>query len=219
MPIAFDAVGTARFNPASAGTYSHVTSGNNRELVVGIGVATGDDVIGTVTYNAVSLTLGTQVQLPGTIRRVYIWRLTNPTTGTNNVIISSSASVDIMAVSASYTGVAQSGQPDAGSTATSTIGSIIGTVTTIAVNAWAIACTTNDQDNIAAGAGQTMRGSVSVTGIGDSNSDITPAGAYTMQTNRQGAGNANWGMALISLAPVALVAEQNARRSLLGVGL
>src|SRR5439155_296465 len=87
-------------------TWSHtVAAGSNRLLIVG--VSTGD-IIAThdsVTYNTAPMTKITEVT--GASDRVSIWKLVNPATGTNSVVVTLSAAATVKGGATSWTNVDQ----------------------------------------------------------------------------------------------------------------
>ena len=179
MAIAFDAAGGRSFSASSNSlTYSHTCTGTNRYLLVCVKTSTTDDVSG-ITYNSVSMTQIGKVQNPGGDSRwAYMYYLINPASGANNVVVSTSDTPDfIIAKSTSFTGVKQSGQPDASTTGTVAVGtSITLSITTIADNCWsamyvidtnAPAASTNVTDRHSDGTPETL---------GDTNAVVSPAG-------------------------------------------
>lgn len=115
-----------------------VSSGSDRLLLVGMscGETAPGDVISGITYNGVAMTkLGPAYQT--TNRPVYLFGLLNPATGANNIVSTRTTSGRQEGAWADYTGVSQSGYPDAsvlngalsGTTKTRTL-------TTVADNCW-----------------------------------------------------------------------------------
>lgn len=114
MAVVFDAVG-----PSSAGTgvtgtsssWSHVCSGSDRLLVVGVAIGKiGDSGATTsVTYNGVAMiSLAPRVESGGAGQSdgyVQMFYLVAPSAGTNTVLVSCTQSVDITGGSVSFTGV------------------------------------------------------------------------------------------------------------------
>lgn len=210
MAIAFDAKVDQTFTIGGTSlTFAHVVgSGSNRLLVVGIeGNLTTDNITG-VTYAGVSMTLVAKF-LSLNSRWEYMFYLLNPTSGSNNVVISSNATTNIVAASASYTGVKQSGQPDASSTADQLTGTnITGTVTVVAANSWLIAFGSNQVTNSpTAGANTTIR-TINARFMMDSNSDQA-AGSRSMNYDIGSSGSAN--MTIASFAPFAVSGPTNVK--------
>jgi hypothetical protein len=184
MAIAYDTVTHSGFSSASSFSFSHTTSGSDRLLIVH--VYDGNDRVTNVTYNGVGLTLVEDLLMTGAAAGQYIqlWYLLNPASGTNNVTITGSASMSLYASAVSYTGVEQTGQPDASTKqAASPNTSLTTTVTTTDDNCWLMGYAYRGT-TISAGAGTTLRGG-SVAGILeviDSNGAKTPAGSHSLIT-------------------------------------
>lgn len=201
---AWYAVGTApassiAFNAAAdlgnnGGTTNSLTAsytvgtGSNRMLYVTVaGDTAANDVTG-VTYNGVAMTsLFAGFQGGNSLNRyIYSFFLLNPPSGSHSVVVSSSSNHYLLAGAADYTGVAQSGQPDAVTTNFSApgAGSITTTLTTVAANSWIIASTPGFSGNPpVAGTGDIRRTydtTYTTWGIFDSNGGITPPAATSM---------------------------------------
>ena len=182
MALAFDATAQGSTLPGDSITFSHTCTGANRILLVGV-ATNGDtsDVITGVTYNGVSMTRAATV-VGGAGHRVYLYYLIAPATGAHDVVVSASDSAhSLRAISASYTGAAQSGQPDASNTNTANPGtSITTTVTTVADNCWTVSFLSDNAANDlvpSTGVGAERATLSNVSSLGDSNADITPAGS------------------------------------------
>lgn len=194
MSNAFDVATDGGVITSTSLSWSHTCSGLLRFLVVGFNgdsVGGADDITG-VTYNGVAMTLGVKkINATSGDRMLYLYYLIGPASGANTVTISCSSSHNLSGGSVSYTGVKQSAQPDA--TITNFSGSTATTLTTAIVtsanNSWAVLLEGGYDNNNppTAGAGLTIRksdGTFGAWGLFDSNSDITPAGSYSMTTNR-----------------------------------
>lgn len=199
MAIAFDSATNASFG-GSAGTsktFSHTCSGSDRYLFVN--THTDSNVVTGVTYNGVAMTL-----LQGQATDYYntVWGLVAPATGTNNVVISCSSSVNIIPNAVSYTGVAQS-TPTIKNTFSTTGSTLTGTLTTTVDNSWLMmfvrytlagTCTPS--------AGSTERVEDSVYGFYTYDSGPnTPAGSSTVGMNDP-SGGTKYGIA-VAFAPTA----------------
>lgn len=195
MAIAFNAAadGSNNGGGSSSHTFAYTcSSGSNRLLVVLVlGDTSVNDVTG-VTYNGVSMTLAAPPGLaPGgpDNRWLYLFWLVAPATGTNNVVISASSTHYILGGAADYTGVSQTGQPDATTThaGSGSITALATSITTVANNSWAILVENNGGGlPPTANTGdirRTFDGAFSAWGLFDSNGAITPAGSYSMTTN------------------------------------
>lgn len=100
--IAFDAAGTGLQASGSTLTFTHVTAGSNRALIMALGVSGGAPT--AVTYNGVAMTQILSTPDGGSAAD-YLYFLANPTLGSNTVSITNSGSTRIEAATASYTGV------------------------------------------------------------------------------------------------------------------
>lgn len=204
--IAFDASGTGTANPNTQLNYNHTVTGSNTVLVVCVmQQAIGD--ITSVRYAGVSMTR-IAFRASGGTWGVSEWGLIAPTTGTNQVGVSSTPNTAIFSSSASYTGVLQtafSSTFEASSTNTGNSPNTSAAVTTITDNAWPVACEAGDDGTIAAGAATTMRNSASSQeAIFDSNAPKTPAGSITLNFTTNGTGAE--AQTIVSIAPAAAAA-------------
>lgn len=117
--LTFDAASSSNGTGTSL-TFSHtVTAGGaDRALFVGVGVMDSNDAnrpVTGITYNGVAMTkVDDEDTGSGTSERAELWRLVNPATGANNVVISTTGSVSrIMGGAASFTNVDQTTPIDA----------------------------------------------------------------------------------------------------------
>ena len=188
MAIAYDTKNVATTGGgASSLTYAHTCTGSDLILFVytvnhsHLGTMTG------VTYNGVSMTLIASNNASNN-KGQCLWYLINPATGTNNIVASKNDSSGwIDSYSSSYTGVSQTGQPDAyvvPSEETTT--SYARSITTVADNCWitwgmcagsGAALTAGSNTTIVQQAG--WGGAHSVAGAA-AHSDQTPAGSKTL---------------------------------------
>jgi hypothetical protein len=209
MAIAFGAATTGSNLGASDLTFSSPNiSGSNTLLVLAVyGVRAS--AISTPTHNGDNMTLISTVQSVESNRRLGLYYILNPDTGTNNISISVTASgspTNVLAAASYYTGVKQQA-PEATDSSIATATSITDSVTTLSDNAWVIGCgaETGGTGAIAAGTGVTSRGVIgdgsndSSVMLGDSNGPKTPAGSYSM-TFTPGS-SANLGIVMAAFAP------------------
>ena len=115
-------------------TYSYtVGSGANRLLVVNLIGDTSADDISSVTYDGASMTLLGKVQAPSNNWQ-YLYYLLNPSSGSNNVVITAGSTHYLISQAASWYNVKQSAQPDALTTNTAPAAntSITTSLTTVA---------------------------------------------------------------------------------------
>lgn len=216
MAIAFDAVSTKSQDAASSATWAHTCTGDNRALVVGVEIGTGQTVTG-VTYNSVAMTrVNTQAIGGSTFNNVYLYYLINPSTGANNIVVSGSGSTFIYCAATSYTGVFQVSTYDS-QVASSTTGTAI-TLNTITQfdSTWLVGFFSKGTATAAAensaGANTTIRGSDSNSwfSICDSNGAKSPPGTYSLSINISTSRLV--GLNIVSLIPVGV------RTSMLGEG-
>lgn len=146
MAIAFDAssAGTLDLSNTSI-SWSHTCTGSNGLLVVGLFESSGIPVVSSVTYNSVGLT-EIDVQAVDTDRHFSLWYLLGPSTGTNTVTINASTPSTLYGAASSYTGVAQSGQPDSHgfNVPTGTAGSLAVSTTVVANGCWLVGVAKED---------------------------------------------------------------------------
>lgn len=157
-------------------------------------------------------------------RQLALFYLIAPSTGANNVVVTMSGSTAqrLVAVSCSYTGAAQSGQPDAQASVleNDSVTSKTVTMTTVANNCWMFGGI-DSGGTLSAGANTTMR--IQATGqvddavwCYDTNGPQTPSGSKSMTVNISPA-NTQHGMMAASFAPVATVTSVPTL-ALMGVG-
>jgi len=184
MTIAFDAVSGGSVS-GTALTVAHTCAGSNRLLLSSI-FGDSADVITGATYNGLAMTLVDKLFDGASSRFHYCFALLAPATGTHNIVVSASTSIIMGASSASYTGVLQSGQPEAfAHNSNPSTASLATIVTTLTDNAWTVYCAHAEGGHPAAGANSTFRGDDGFGGVGisaimDSNGPISPAAAHSM---------------------------------------
>lgn len=205
MAIAYDsssAKSTTGWISGSSITWAHTCSGSNRFLVVGVYHSYNGDRITGVTYNGVAMTrINTRALASGTI---YLYGLANPDTGTNNIVVSLSASDSYMgAFATSFTGVNQTGQPEVNTTATNT--GVTGTisVTPTTANSWCVTFFRNNQGNALSDRTNFTSRNAYVGGgmdFGDTDGGVS-ASELTIQETQNGTSACIWNMATCVLAP------------------
>ena len=197
MAIAFD---NATSYNGGTGTFSHTTSSSPG----GYMVVVTENTVTAVSYNGVSLTLTTNYSW--SYGNLKIWTLAGPSSGANNISITSGGSTNVVA--ATWTGLG-SIQPEASANNNISYNytSITSSVTTLTNNAWvlgfcAYVTSTNNQN---AGSGATKRISIAGAvsggnslGIYDSNGVVTPAGSYSMTMNAS-SGSGPWATVMYSV--------------------
>jgi hypothetical protein len=195
----------------SSYTYNYtVSTGSNRLLLVGVLGDSTSDLITGVTYGGVAMSLvdATNGKLhPASERWMYLFYLVNPSSGSNNVIISASGSCDrILSGCADYTGVNQ-GPPD---NTTQNTGASVSTLTTSIVTHknydWAFLFEGGYGGNNPPTAGggdirRTFDGVFGAWGLFDSNGAIGTPETYSMTTN-YASPSTTIGHIVVAFAPV-----------------
>lgn len=209
MAIAFDTSSYLNFATTS-GTLAFTCTGSDRLLLVTTANEGGANDVTGVTYNGVALTeIGTAVQKGSTGRYLRLWGLLNPASGANNVVVSrTTGAADMWCLVASYTGVKQSGLPDANTTQQFTATTVTTSLTTIADNCWTILIGYGDRAQTAS-TGSTFRqnNTSGAYQLYDSNAAITPAGSTSMSWTQ--ADSTASCTAMISIAPFTTVTDSN----------
>lgn len=157
MAVTLDTTTSSNGASSTSWTFSHTCSGSDRVLLVGFfKFASGDSVTG-VTYGGVAMTqLGKRAA--DASGYIYLYGLVNPATGANNVVATSSASVEWYGEAVSYNGVNQTTPfPDTAVTSTSTGTSFTGTITTTVADSWVVLQGRNSVGGPTAGANTTLR--------------------------------------------------------------
>jgi hypothetical protein len=200
MAIAFDN-SKSQYNGsgATSHTIAYTTSGINRGLACSTRSYDANAVTG-VTYNAVSLTQTGGSTTLGSDGVKY-WQQVNPTTGSNNFVISLSSSRRLEFNVVSFTGVKQTGQPDAQAQTSGTSTTATNSVTTVADNS-VVACFThgNGTSGSVTGGTNATLGSQVTDRCGNGYSGLkTPAGSISQTLNWGGSGQ--WSFGQVSFAP------------------
>jgi hypothetical protein len=137
--ILLDATSSGGYTGTTTLTVAHtVGTGSNRILVVGTSVQDANHnsyPVTGITYAGVALIKIRSDEAVGN-NRTEIWYLLNPTSGTNNIIMTTTGSLDKALVGVSFTGVAQGGIPDAQAGVVGTSTSSALNLTTILDSAW-----------------------------------------------------------------------------------
>lgn len=227
MAIAFDASvnGGSGGSSVSPLTWSHITSGSNRVLYVGVSAdPTIDNILG-VTYNSVSMILVNKTRRGGNSRYSYLFYLVNPASGANTVSVSMLSGAVDAAGSSSFSGVNQSliytgGSPTDNQNSTNGTGtSGTASVSTVSDNSWLVGFYVDGGGGGGASAGSNtfMRQQCAGSSVWmvDTNGPDSPAGSFslTVATNN---GSQAWALNIASLSPAATVSTK--LLALLGVG-
>lgn len=204
----FDSASNAGSANASSLTFSHTTSGTNRDLVCGVSTQNPTKTVTSVTFNGVALSqlsVLDNTDDPTRQSRVEVWYLVNPPATTANVVVTLNAATAVSAGCLSYSDVNQMtphGTPAAakGDSTVATVnvgsasGEIVIDVASIRVGTTTITAGTGQTERVekqsAAGAGNTTIGMSSKAGAAtvtmswtvDENPPGTPATAKAWTT-------------------------------------
>lgn len=184
-------------------TVAHTCTGSNLYLIVDVfnqGDTSATDVTG-VTYNGVAMTLIVS-GANASDDAAYQWYLINPATGANNIVVTRADTTGTCFVKGtSYTGVKQSGQPDASAYKEQVTNTLVSSVTVVAENSWAHLGVYNPEGGaITASTNTTSRNNTpNYTMSADNNADIT-AGSYSMTVTRT-SGSSEFMSVMSSFAP------------------
>ncbi len=185
-------------------TYSHtVGNGSNRLLLVNLIGDTAADDISSVTYAGAPMTLVAKIQAPSNNWQ-YLYYLLNPSSGSNNVVITAGSPHYLISEAASWYNVKQSAQPDAFTTNTAAAAStsVTTSLTTVATGSlvvqglWSFG-------HLNAGLGSSpiiIDTAIGGAGIfASSGSPVSPAGSVSMTSVSDGAQST--GVIMASFAP------------------
>jgi len=194
MAITFDSVSSDSVgSPATTLTYAHTCTGSSLTLIVGV-TTNALEAHTSVTYNGVAMT---NIATIDSTVRTSLWRLFNPDTGANDVVVTwggGSGSVFSGAISLAGTNTLSAGA-SANATGSGTAPSV--NITTTQENSWIVdSLGVNNTDNFAVNGGQTKRWQISFG-----------AGA-TLPTTSTGAYTTNWTVSSAAWAIVALEVKE-----------
>lgn len=222
--IAFDAKNNGIQNTGGLTmTISQTCTGSNLLLLCGYSQdqTAGSPTIDSATYNSVAMTKLDEV-VSFVVNIVGVFYKVGPSTGTNNLVVTRSAGTNTLEGGcASYSGVSQSGFPDAHNTNT---GVKTDTITTVADNCWVTVVAFNDTGGALSGVTNlALRQAFpdNNRGLLDSNAALTPAGAKTITWTYAGSPLATHDAdCALSFAPVgaAVTAIVTPQLLILGVG-
>lgn len=182
MAIAIDSSGGAYTRKASVTSITQAFNNVAGDfLVVGVANTSDADNVTGITYNGVAMTRAVGKWGGGHGECSFLYYLSSPATGSNNVVISFSSTCTADYGIASYTGVTTSSPIDGTFSAFHTAGSTYTeTITTATDNCWMVVFI-GLQRGSTASTNSTQRSGVSGGGnLFDSNSAITPAGSFSM---------------------------------------
>jgi len=212
MAIAFDALSSGNGNGGSL-SVAHTVAGSDRALVVCIANLTDntDPVSGDVSYNGTAMTKISETTI-GVSRWVGLFLLIAPSTGANNVTATLTGTSNWSVISASYTGVKQTGNPEDFDTNSDGTAGTTFTIsnTSVTNNAWHVACF-QASGAIGAGSSTTKRGEQGgwsgsvLSGIFDTNAAISPAGANTLNFTCNNSARSSIGLILAPSTSVSTI--------------
>lgn len=179
MAIAFGAEsGRQAVGGATSLTYAFSNSGSN--VTFRIGALTTAGTL-TATYAGAAATQVATTPADSGVT-IYTFGKINPTTGSNNVVVTASTTATIVSHSIYYTGANQSTLTDNSGTQTGS-GNFTQALTSIADNCWHILYCRNGVSNMTAGTATTARSAADDNMWFDSNGPKTPAGSVTLAVN------------------------------------
>lgn len=211
--IAFDAAASGSGGISTTNTWSHTCTGSNLTLTVSSFILAGGQPTATATYNSISMTEGADNTAVGS-DRIYIWYLPSPSTGANNVVVTS-LSAKNAGGSISMSGTAASPE-GATNTATGTSNAPSISVTTgsnnsMLVDAVFLNDTVANQSPTTSGSNQTSRyqqtepiGGEALIG---STKTTTTAGSYTSSWSISG--SIFWGSSIMEIKPLAAPSQNS----------
>ena len=188
-------------------TFSKTNTGTNLGLVIFGFDNTNVDHITTATYAAIGATAVDSQSCGAGCGWQEMFYLAGPATGANNVVVNADTSIFIGGAASSYTGVKQTGNPEASAKNTGASVSTLSTsVTTLTTGAWTVMVNTNGGGTPTAGAGTTLySNNANGWGTFDSNASVS-VGSNALVSNFT---SSNAGQIIISLAEAA-AAQNNA---------
>jgi hypothetical protein len=189
MDIAFDSKSSvAATGGATSLTFSFNNVAGDFVIVCGHDRTGNTSVVSGVTYGGNAMTK--KVELAGNAsfndRAITLWVLTNPPTGSNNVVVTASSTQNMRFHAYSYTGVDQSTPDDGTDTSTGGSGStsIATDITTATDGAWMIMFGKDQNGNrtYTNTTGDSIRLNADAGGhsVTDTGAAISPAGANTI---------------------------------------
>lgn len=180
MAIARDTFVDTQYNSGSTTQTRTLTNTGGTVMFVNTATNTPDTCSG-VTWNGVSMTLITSVVEPAA-RTFYTYKLLNPATGSNDLVVTSSGTAGIYSNMATYTGANTSTQPDASGTASGTgITSLSKDLTSTVADTWGFCWGRSDANGISGGTNLVDLGAFASLRAFDSNTSLGTAGTETLQ--------------------------------------
>lgn len=169
-------------SPGTSLTWSHTCTGTDRGLIVEVFVQNASNTITGITYASVSMTLVDVQRKNANNEYCMLYRLANPASGANNVVVSASSSF-FQARSVSYTGVHQTTMQDTSAKNTGAgVSTLSVTPTSTVDGCWAVTVARNDTGAVTDGTNYVGLHDASLE-IGDSNGSLGTAGSKTITIN------------------------------------
>lgn len=222
MAIAYDNSSQGHTDSGTSLTFAlTVGSGSGRKLWVGVFCNEDSNGITGITYNSVAMTKANESNNTVDHYMNSLWYLDDPSSGSNNVVISRTGSTEITAAASSYSGCGTGVDASTPHSSESDLGPTHDfSNTTIADNCWSVLWLgTNFNRSTTAGTSTTLRQSINNNGSGgllDSNAAKTPAGSVTLQAVFSG--NAYCSGVLASFGPPVAASTGNFSSTLLLMG-
>lgn len=200
-------------------TFSHTNTGSNLFMVVHTRAVSGTETVTGTTYNAVSMTKSANLNVGvASNDNISFFYKAGPSSGANNVVVSSSNSNLENHRAASYTGASQGAIDNTGSTNPGNSGatSLSLSITSVADNCWITAGLRNEAGDFTASVG-TLRGAGNAIAICD-NGPKTPAGSVTVTATHSAHYDAAMGVTFAPAAAGGGGVKPRINLPLLGVG-
>ncbi len=193
--IAFD----AETDATTSTSFSKTCTGSN--LVLTVGVLKVPNAGMTVSYNAIAMTNVINSTNVST-EQIQLWIQTNPSSGANNVTNTVTPNATY---ATSYTGCAQSSQPDANTESHPTATTVTLGLTSVVDNCWAVAMVRSDTATVGVTSGpiSQARGTANTQTWRDTNGAVAAGSQSTVYND--GGSSCGWCCAGMSISPVQTV--------------
>lgn len=214
MAIAFDAASSGSGNGVSGFSWTHTPSGTPTTAIVGIVIRDDAASVVSVDYGTTPMVF-VRADLVSLVVHMETWILNNPPAGAKLVSVSTSTTMEGTGIAVTVTGSATSGQPanHAGATGnstapTATVSSGLGRL----VIGFVDSERNNTDAQIAPGAGQTQRASISGPTLDRPRQEVTDeAGAASVVTSWTLTTTTNWVVQALDLSAVTAVEQEGYR--------
>lgn len=196
-----------------------VGAGADRGLIAGVWSNT--NVAVAATYDGVAMTEVDSLKFSTTNETIRIYALSNPSSGSNDLVFTGSGAIEMFGEGSAYTGCHQTSASlltDTASAETGATSPITQSTTPTNANCWGVAVY-GGQRNGTASTGVTARAGDGTQGvIGDSNTAITQGAPYSMSLTIASALRQLLIVGSINEPAAAGVGANHSRRPLLGIG-